>query len=63
MHAMPSSLTRTGGCHCRAVRFEADLPSPTPELLDCDCSICAMSGFLHLILPAAAFRLLTPEAS
>ncbi len=26
--------------------------------MDCNCSICAMTGFLHLIVPAAQFRLL-----
>lgn len=47
----------TGGCHCGLVRFEADLPDSTPALLDCNCSICAMTGFLHLIVPAHHFRL------
>jgi hypothetical protein len=46
-----------GGCHCRAVRFEADVPAEV-ELLDCNCSICAATGFLHLIVPHADFRLL-----
>ena len=27
-------------------------------VLDCNCSICRMTGFLHLIVPAARFRLL-----
>ena len=25
-------------------------------LLDCNCSICRMTGYLHLIVPAASFR-------
>jgi hypothetical protein len=29
------------------------------HVLDCNCSICRMSGFLHLIVPAARFRLLS----
>lgn len=49
--------TFTGGCHCGRVRFEADAP-PSPEVLDCNCSVCRMTGFLHLIVPAARFRLL-----
>ena len=39
-----------GGCHCGAVRFEADV-CKAPELLDCNCSICTRTGFLHLIVP------------
>ena len=53
-------LTRTwraGGCHCRAVRFEAELPDAF-EVEDCNCTMCAMSGNVHVILPANRFRLL-----
>jgi hypothetical protein len=50
----------SGGCHCKAVRFEAEVPEAV-ELLDCNCSICAATGFRHLIVPHADFRLLTDE--
>lgn len=33
-------------------------PGDAAELLDCNCSICAKAGYLHLIVPAARFRLL-----
>lgn len=46
-----------GGCHCRRVRFEINAPAAI-EALECRCSICRMTGFLHLIVPAARFRLL-----
>jgi hypothetical protein len=46
-----------GGCHCRAVRFEADVPQSV-EVLDCNCSICAATAFRHLIVPHGDFRLL-----
>ena len=46
-----------GGCHCGCVRFEVDA-APGFEVLDCNCSICRMTGFLHLIVPASRFRLL-----
>ena len=49
-----------GGCHCQAVRFEAEVPE-TVALLDCNCSICAATGFRHLIVPHADFRLLAGE--
>ncbi|MGY3266895.1 GFA family protein [Lysobacter sp. HA35] len=52
--------TYTGGCHCRRVRFEVDAPSPL-HVLDCNCSICRMTGFLHLIVTAGQFRLLQGE--
>ena len=29
------------------------------EILDCNCSICAMTGFRHLIVPHQDFRLLS----
>ncbi|WP_417590591.1 GFA family protein [Parasphingorhabdus sp.] len=45
-----------GGCHCGAVRFEANV-EPAPELLDCNCSMCARTGFLHLIVPHENFTL------
>jgi hypothetical protein len=46
-----------GGCHCGAVRFAVELTPPV-ELLDCNCSICAKSGLLHLIVPHGDFTLL-----
>jgi hypothetical protein len=50
-------VTHRGGCHCGRVRFEVEAPADIAAL-DCNCSICRMSGFLHLIVPAARFRLL-----
>jgi hypothetical protein len=50
----------TGGCHCGAVRFEAEVPREV-EVLECNCSICTMTGFRHLIVPHADFRLLSGE--
>ncbi len=47
-----------GGCHCGAVRFEAEVPAAV-ELLDCNCSICAKTGYRHLMVPHADFRLLS----
>lgn len=47
-----------GGCHCKKVRFEAEVPARV-ELLDCNCSICAATGFRHLIVPHQDFRLLS----
>ena len=52
----------SGGCHCGAVRFEAEVPVRV-ELLDCNCSICSKTGFLHLIVPHADFRLLSDRGA
>ncbi|GHA79440.1 GFA family protein [Cognatilysobacter bugurensis] len=49
-----------GGCHCGRVRFEVDAPAAL-DVLECNCSICRMTGFLHLIVPASRFRLLQGE--
>ena len=53
-------VTHTGGCHCGRVRFEVTAPAHL-EVWDCNCSICAMSGFLHLIVPKSRFKLLAGE--
>lgn len=52
----------SGSCHCGAVRFEADVTPPV-TLLDCNCSMCARTGFLHLIVDHTEFRLLTDPAA
>jgi hypothetical protein len=49
---------RAGGCHCGAVRFEVQTDN-TIEVEDCNCTICMKSGYLHLIVPASRFRLLS----
>jgi hypothetical protein len=47
---------RAGGCHCGGVRFEVALPSEV-EALTCNCSMCAKTGFVHLIVAESRFRL------
>ena len=48
----------SGGCHCGAVRFAAEVPAAV-EVLDCNCSICVKTGFRHLIVPHGDFTLLS----
>ena len=50
-------VTHTGGCHCGRVRFEVQAPARF-EVKDCNCSMCAKSGYLHLMVPKARFKLL-----
>jgi hypothetical protein len=52
----------SGGCHCGAVRFTAIVPA-TAEVLACNCSICSVTGYLHLIVPHRDFRLLSGESA
>ena len=49
-------MVYAGGCHCGAVRFEVEAPERV-VVQDCNCSLCAMTGFLHLIVPKSKFRL------
>jgi len=51
---------KSGGCHCGAVRYEVLAPDAV-EVCDCTCSICRMTGYLHLIVPKERFRLLQGE--
>jgi hypothetical protein len=56
---MVAGFTRhTGGCHCGAVRFAVQL-SGRMEAEDCNCSICAVSGNDHIIVPASRFEMLS----
>lgn len=52
-------MKATGGCHCGAVRFEAVLDGPPVPALDCNCSVCRMTGFLHVMVPHDKFELLS----
>lgn len=51
-------VTHAGGCHCGRVRFEVLAPAKL-EVADCNCSICRKSGYLHLIVPADRFTLIS----
>jgi len=57
---MSALVTHRGGCHCGAVRFEVDAPADL-EVVECNCSICTMTGYRHLIVPARDFRLLSGQ--
>lgn len=57
-----STLRRLeGGCHCGAVRFAVWVDEAVA--LDCNCSMCAKKGFLHLIVPPERFELLRGASS
>jgi hypothetical protein len=48
---------KQGGCHCGAVRYEVLAPDAV-EAVECNCSMCRKSGFLHLEVEQERFRLL-----
>lgn len=49
-------ILHQGGCHCGAVRFEVRAPARI-RAQRCNCSVCTKTAFLHLIVPAADFRI------
>ena len=51
-------VTHRGGCHCGRVRFEVAAPAAI-HVNECNCSMCSKSGYLHLIVPAERFKLLS----
>ncbi len=52
--------THRGGCHCGRVTFEVQAPANI-EADQCNCSICRMSGYLHMIVSKSDFHLLSGE--
>ena len=55
-----ADVVHKGGCHCGRIEFEVRAPADL-EVTQCNCSICSMTGFLHLIVPGSDFRLLRGE--
>src|SRR5579885_3747939 len=53
-----SLITHRGGCHCGRVRFEARAPARV-QVSECNCSICSKTVYLHLIVEAENFKLLS----
>ena len=51
-------MLHSGGCHCGQVRFEFESDADV-QVHCCNCSICQLLGYQHLIIPASSFKLLT----
>ncbi|AEI68840.1 GFA family protein [Corallococcus macrosporus] len=65
MSETPSIYSRNlkkyvGGCHCGAVRFEAELDLAEP-MNRCNCSICTKLGGTTTQVPPKTFRVLSGE--
>lgn len=55
-----SKVICTGGCHCGRVRYEVNIPEKLTASI-CNCSICSMTGFIHVIVDSADMRMLSGE--
>jgi hypothetical protein len=55
-------IAHSGGCHCGRVRFEVIAPAKV-RVSECNCSICSKAGYLHLVVRADRFRLLSGSES
>jgi len=51
-------ITHRGGCHCGRVRFEVIAPKIL-QVSECNYSICSKAGYLHLVVPANQFKLIS----
>ena len=49
-----------GGCHCGQVRFEVESPADI-EVNECNCSVCCLTGYLHLIVRKNKFKLVSGQ--
>ncbi|MEO5767402.1 MAG: GFA family protein [Polyangia bacterium] len=54
--------TRSGGCHCGKVRYQAKLDLASP-VISCNCSMCGRTGTLLNFVPADQFTLQSGEDS
>jgi hypothetical protein len=51
-------VVHRGSCHCGAVQIEVTAPRSFVAY-DCNCSMCTRTGFVHLIVPASALRVVS----
>ncbi|PHZ86643.1 GFA family protein [Paremcibacter congregatus] len=50
-------MQHKGSCHCGVVRFTVEAPTDIIARR-CNCSICNMTGFIHVIVEKPAFTLI-----
>ncbi|KAF7291633.1 GFA domain-containing protein [Mycena chlorophos] len=52
-----TTLTYTGGCHCKKIQFEFEHPDIySMTALECNCSICESRGCINVYTPVEKFR-------
>jgi len=54
---MAATKSQTGGCHCGAVRYDANVD--LINVISCNCSICIKRGALFSFVPGHEFELKT----
>jgi hypothetical protein len=52
-------MTKTYKASCHCGRIQIEVTADLSEVFDCNCSICARSGFLHWYIAPEQVRLLT----
>jgi hypothetical protein len=52
--------TKTGGCHCKKVRYEVKIDL-SKQALECNCSHCQIKGLLLEFVPESDFTLTAGE--
>lgn len=63
LHATIDTMkTYTGGCHCKAVRYQVNM-NEISDAMACNCSHCGAKGFLLAFAPIHDFTLLSGEDS
>ena len=55
-----NSIFVNGGCHCGAVKIRVETEARV-QVYRCNCTLCEMVGFEHLIVPASKFELLAGD--
>lgn len=58
---MTGVKTLKGGCHCGAVRFEAE--ADPAQAIECNCSHCEKKGFILTFTPRDSFRLVSGDSA
>ena len=53
--------TYEGACHCGRIRFRIQADLAPPAIGECNCSICAKKGILHITVAPENFELLRGE--
>ena len=60
---MESELVKyTGGCHCKAIRFELLAPKNL-SVWKCNCTICYMKQNHNFIIPKTNFKLIADDTN
>ena len=60
--ALTELTTHRGGCHCGAVQWQVLAPAEI-HTHTCNCSLCDIQHYQHLIVPKQHFTLLSGEAN